>query len=202
MTDQILNSKKYGPPEGYYENTKNRLPHDLLKEAINYISNESAKSALDLGCGAGSDTKFLLENGYEVTAVDGSREAENYIKLLPHQDKVKFVQSDFETFKFEKYDLINASRALPFAHKDKFSEVFARLKDSLNPGGIFVGQLYGVNDQWNKPEETMTFVSRKEVESILDGLEIIKLEEKEYDGQIATGKPKHWHIFNIIAKNS
>jgi 2-polyprenyl-3-methyl-5-hydroxy-6-metoxy-1,4-benzoquinol methylase len=31
-------------------------------------------SILDLGCGSGRDSKMFLENGYKVTAVDGSSE--------------------------------------------------------------------------------------------------------------------------------
>jgi len=196
----IDNAKRYGPPEGYYENTKNRPPHELLKEAIKYAKDIPDKTALDLGCGAGSDTRFLLKNGYEVTAVDGSNEAEAYIKSIPHQEKVKFIQSEFEAFEFGDYDLVNASRSLPFTHKDKFKAVFSKLKGSLKPGGIFVGEFYGVNDQWNKSGETMTFLNKQQVQELLSGLEIIKLEEKEYDGTVANGKSKHWHIFNIVVR--
>jgi tellurite methyltransferase len=193
------NAKIYGPPEGYYERTKNRSPHKLLKEALNYIKSSAKKTALDLGCGAGADSRFLLENGFFVTAVDGSAEAEAYIKALPHQEKVQFIQSAFETFNFGSYDLVNASRSLPFTHKDKFEEVFSKLKNSIKHSGVFVGQFYGVNDQWNKPEETMTFLNKNEIEILLSGLRIIKIDEKEYDGTIANGKPKHWHVFNVIA---
>jgi tellurite methyltransferase len=196
------NAKKYGPPEGYYERTKNRPPHVLLKEALNYIKSSAKKTALDLGCGAGADSRFLLENGFLVTSVDGSAEAEAYIKNLPHQEKVQFIQSAFETFNFGSYDLVNASRSLPFTHKDKFEEVFYKLKNSIKHSGVFVGQFYGVNDQWNKPEETITFLNKKEIEILLSGLKIIKLDEKEYDGTIANGKPKHWHIFDIIASKN
>jgi tellurite methyltransferase len=196
------NSKRYGPPEGYYENTKSRAPHQLLNEALKYAKDAANKTALDLGCGAGSDTRFLLENGFMVTAVDASTEAEDYINSLPHQDKVKFIQSDFESFMFDSYDLVNASRSLPFTHRAEFENMFSRLKNSIKPDGLFAGQLYGVNDQWNKPGETMTFLNKSEVEKILDGLQTIKLEEKEFDGTIANGKPKHWHVFNIIARRS
>jgi tellurite methyltransferase len=199
MNNELPNSKKYGPPKGYYEDTKNRPAHDLLRESLKYAKDLTGKTALDLGCGAGPDTKLLVENGYKVIAVDGSWEAEKYIKALPHQDKIKFIQSDFENFNFSNYDLINASRSLPFTHKDKFTDVFTKLKNSINTGGLFVGQLYGINDQWNKQGETMTFLSKEQVQELLDGLGIIKLEEKEYDGQVANGKPKHWHLFNIIA---
>jgi tellurite methyltransferase len=193
------NAKRYGPPDGYYESTKNRPPHELLQEALKHTKESPNKSALDLGCGAGSDTRFLLENGFSVIAVDGSADAEAYIKALPSQEKVRFIKSDFESFDFGSYDLVNASRSLPFTHNDNFEKVFSRVKDSIKPGGLFVSQFYGVNDQWNKPGETMTFLNKGRIEELLKGLRIIKLDEKEYDGTIANGKPKHWHVFNVIA---
>ncbi len=160
------------------------------------------KSALDFGCGAGSETRFLLEQGFSVTAVDGNKEAEGYIIKLLHQDRVRFMCSDFETFQFGSYDLVNSSRSLPFIHKNSFKNVMQRLKNSINVGGIFVGQLYGVNDQWNKSGETMTFLGRQQVEELFVGMDLIKLNEQEENGTIANGSLKHWHVFNIIAKKS
>jgi tellurite methyltransferase len=42
-------------------------------------------------------------------------------------------------------------------------------------------------------------LNKGRIEELLNGLRIIKLDEKEYDGTIANGKPKHWHVFNVIA---
>ena len=46
----------------------------------------------------------------------------------------------------------------------------------------------------------MSFHTKNEVENELKDLKIILLEEIEKDGHQADGTPKHWHIFNIIAK--
>jgi SAM-dependent methyltransferase len=193
------NSKRYTAPEGYYELTKNRPASEFLVEAMKYRANKNG-IALDFGCGAGNETKYLLDSGHEVTAVDGNKDAEKYIKALYSHGKVHFVKSDFETFKFGSYDFINASRALPFVHKNAFNDVFSRLKGSLKPRGIFVGDFYGVNDQWNKSDETMTFVAKNDLERLLKGMQIIRMEEKEEDGAIANGNPKHWHVFHVIAR--
>ncbi len=197
----MKNSQKYAPPEGYYEQTKSRQPSPFLEEAIKLLSNNQNK-ALDFGCGAGSETAFILNNGLFVVAVDGNPEAKDYIDNLPNSDRVKFINSDFETFQFGKYDLINSSRSLPFIDKTYFEGVIRRLKCSLNTNGVFVGELYGVNDQWNKSDETMTFVDRNTVNILLKDMDIIKLEENEFNGKIADGRPKHWHTFKFIAKKS
>ena len=43
-------------------------PNRLLKNITDKLSN--VKTAIDLGCGAGTDTIFLLENGIHVYAID------------------------------------------------------------------------------------------------------------------------------------
>ena len=46
----------------------------------------------------------------------------------------------------------------------------------------------------------MTFVSREQAQELLDGLEVEMFEEEEDDGVTPRGKPKHWHIFHIVAR--
>ena len=45
----------------------------------------------------------------------------------------------------------------------------------------------------------MTFHARHQAETLLDGLDILHLEETEQDGHAFSG-PKHWHTFDILAR--
>jgi hypothetical protein len=45
----------------------------------------------------------------------------------------------------------------------------------------------------------MTFYVRHQVEVLLDGLDILRLEVTERDGHAFSG-PKHWHTFDILAR--
>lgn len=197
MSEQ--NTRRYAPPEGYYDRTIKRPLSDFLAKALTMHNDATSMTALDFGCGAGSQTRYLLEKGYQVTAVDGNSEAAEYIRRLPHQNKVTFVQSSFETFEFKSYDLINSLHALSFTHKALFNDTFERLKKSIKPSGIFAGQFYGINDEWNKSGETMTFFNRAQVEELLSDMEVVSLVEKDEEGTIANNSPKHWHVFNAVA---
>ena len=53
-----------GDIQKYYENTENALPHPMVKKFINMNSNP--QYAIDLGCGAGRDTIYLIKNKYEI----------------------------------------------------------------------------------------------------------------------------------------
>ncbi len=78
--------------------------------------------------------------------------------------------------------------------------MFAQLKAALRPGGIFAGQFFGVNDQWNREGRPLTFVTREQAEDLLRGLEVLELVEEDADGHTANGAPKHWHVFHILAR--
>ena len=197
----IMMNDKPGKIEEFFQITKEKPPSPLLEEAIIILNIKGW--ALDLGCGAGRDTKFLLDKGFRVTALDISPQVSEYLKDFPHQENLDLIISSFEDFNFEKekYDLVNAQLSLPFTNRDEFDEVFSKMKDSIKRGGIFVGQLFGVNDDWNKSKTTkMTFHTKEEAQVLFNNMELLKFIEKDYDGTIANGTPKHWHVFHIIAQ--
>jgi len=140
-----------------------------------------------------------LKQGFKVTAVDNDSHAIALLTNFP-LDRLRAVQASFEAFEFETYDLINAHFALPFTSEDRFHEVFAQIKLALNAGGIFVGQFFGVNDEWNTPRNRMTFLTREQAEAELKDLKVLEFREEDVDSHIADGTPKHWHVFHIIAQ--
>lgn len=183
----------------FYDFTKDSPPWPLLVRAASLAPRRGR--ALDLGAGAGRDTRYLLEQGFTVTAVDGEPRAATLLAALP-SDRLQVVQSSFEEFAFADapYDLISAQFALPFIPSSHFAEVFARIKAALVPSGVFTGHFFGVNDEWNTEHRDMTFLTRAEAEALLSDLETIELSEEDADGHIADGSPKHWHVFHILAR--
>ncbi|HEY6406914.1 MAG TPA: class I SAM-dependent methyltransferase [Ktedonobacteraceae bacterium] len=183
--------------EEFYHITKNNPPWPRLVRAVSLLGHTG--EALDLGCGGGRDTRYLLARGFQVTAVDNEAASLAALADLP-SERLRLVQSTFEDFSFASYDLINAHFALPFTHKEQFSAVFVRLKAALKAGGIFVGQFFGINDSWNTPETTMTFISSEQAHAQLTELEILEFEEEDQDGTTARGDAKHWHVYHIVAR--
>lgn len=181
----------------YFEQTKNNPPSKYLTQAVQILGRTG--TALDLGSGGGRDTRFLIQQGFIVTAVDAAPDANTYIADLKTDD-LHFVYSAFENFSFDQYDLINSSYSLPFVKEADFPMLWQNIRSALNPGGIFVGELFGAHDSWNNFDGQMNFHTRQDVEQLLAGLKVHDLIEEEDERPTASGDRKHWHAFHIIAQ--
>ena len=58
--------------ENFIENTQNVDMHQAQDRFLRLLDENA--SILDFGCGSGRDTKYFLDQGYQVTATDGSAE--------------------------------------------------------------------------------------------------------------------------------
>lgn len=121
----------------FYENIKNALPHKNVRELIE-IEKKTGK-AIDLGCGAGRDTIFLLRNNWNVLAIDREDTEEIITKKLDKEEllRFRFSRQDFESIKLEKNDLMVANFSLPFCQKDCFNEFWKKITQSISEGRIF-----------------------------------------------------------------
>jgi tellurite methyltransferase len=184
----------------YYEATAGRPPRRTLLEALARFS--SPGFAVDLGCGDGRDTIELLRRGWSVLAIDSAPAAIEGLLTrpdLPRDARLDTRCQRFEDVLWSAPDLINASFSLPLCPPEKFAALWARVAGSLNPAGRFAGQLYGDRDEWaGRPD--ITCLPRAEIERLLDGWETELFDEEETDAITPRGKPKHWHIFHIVAR--
>jgi tellurite methyltransferase len=187
----------------YYERTAGRPPRRTLLAALDAFGDETVpRSAVDLGCGEGRDTIELLRRGWRVIAIDAESAAIERLETrrdLPRGALLDTLCTRFETARWPKVDLVNASFALPLCAPERFAEVWARIERSLKPGGRFSGQLFGERDDW-RGEPGITHHDRAAVERLLAGFTVEMLEEEEIDTATPYGKPKHWHLFHIVAR--
>lgn len=184
----------------YYKTHAIRKPREQTIKAVALCTQKD--HALDLGAGTLVESLFLLENSFKkVTAVDSSAETRVFAEGID-TERFTLKISTYQDFDLlpNIYDLANAQFALPFHGPDNFEDFFQRIKVSLKIGGIFAGQLFGVNDDWNIQGRQLAFQTRDEALKLLSNLEILEFREEENKGQTAEGKAKHWHIFHFIAR--
>ncbi len=187
----------------YYAATADRPPRRTLLEALaRFTPSTAPRFAVDLGCGDGRDTIELLRRGWSVLAIDAEPAAISRLQSrpdLPVGARLSCLCQRFEDAAWPPADLVNASFSLPLCPPDRFPELWRRIVGSLKPGGRFSGQLYGDRDGWvGRPG--MTHMSRAAAERLVSDLEVELFEEEETDSVTPRGKPKHWHIFHVVAQ--
>ncbi len=125
-----------GNIEKFYENTKNGMPHDNIKKFIEM--NTRNGNAIDLGCGAGRDTIFLIKNNWNVIAID-REDTKDIIEVSLNAEelkKFKFVQQNFENIQLDKNDLIVSNFSIPFCNKNHFNDFWLKIVNSINSNRI------------------------------------------------------------------
>lgn len=119
--------------EEYFNSTLNVDMTNTYKEFLKLVP-EGGK-ILDLGCGSGRDSMNFMKLGYEVTAVDGSKElAKKASALLGNE----VIVSTFEELELkEKFHGIWACASLLHIKKEDLKIVLNNLYNNLEDNGVF-----------------------------------------------------------------
>jgi SAM-dependent methyltransferase len=187
---------------GYYALTLDRRPRPMLRAACELLGGGASRTAIDLGCGSGVDALALLAGGWSVVAIDKDPVGLGLLQGRVPADssrQVRIIRASFAEVDLPHAHLIHAGYSLPFCAPGEFPGVWTGIRQALAPGGIFAGQLLGERDSWAGMRTSTSFQTADQVRRLLNGLEILRLDETERDGEAVSGQ-KHWHVYNILAR--
>ena len=113
---------------------------DILEENQN-------TEILDLGCGIGADTLYLIERGFRVLSCDFSKEALKSIEEYIPNSKTKRIDM-LGTFPLanESYSLIIADLSLHYFDNATTIHIMNEIKRVLKNNGILLARVASVND--------------------------------------------------------
>jgi SAM-dependent methyltransferase len=157
--------------------------------------------AIEIGFGDGRETLALLEAGWRVLAIDPAPAAAEVLQSQVSADvadRLEIRSVPAEDAALVSFDLLYAGYSLPFLGADAFGRFWNAARDRLRPGGILVVNFFGPRDSW-AGREGMRFIDVDAVRRLVDGLELLALDEEDQDGNSFLG-PKHWHVFDVIAR--
>lgn len=183
----------------YYKVTQSNPPSGLIRNffANKYNEKLNGNIAIDLGCGVGNDTEFLVSKGFRVTAVDSSEEVREIWKNKNFdKDSAELIIGDFSKVELPKADLILANMSLFFV-KDNFDLFLKSLLEKVNEKGFFVANFLGKEDDWNKIRTT---IEKDELLGYFKDFEINYFSEEKYFKDTASGKNKFWHRYTVMAQ--
>ena len=99
---------------------------------LEYLKDGAA--ILDFGCGSGRDSKYFLQKGYQVTALDGSAKL---CRIAEEKTGIPVIQMDFNDFdEQDKYDGIWACSSILHLPGQKLKSVLIHMEKALHDGGI------------------------------------------------------------------
>ena len=122
--------------------------YDLwLDEYSNILENNKDNEILDLGCGTGADTLYLVERGYKVLSCDFSKEALKSVKDNIPNSKIKYLDM-MEKFPIDDnaYSLVIADLSLHYFDNNTTIHIMNEIKRILKNDGILLSRVASVND--------------------------------------------------------
>ncbi len=139
MSQQEFWNSKFSR-EGFLYGLK---PNSFIASKANFFL-ENAK-ILCLGEGEGRNAVFLAKKGFDVTAIDASDIGLSKLQQRAKEENlnIKTICMDLNDWKVKgEYDVIVAS--FLHMHKNERAQLFKMIDDSLNIGGLFVGEFFSV----------------------------------------------------------
>ena len=159
---------------------------------------QKASHILDFGCGSGRDTKYFLEQGYGVEAVDGSQEL---CKLASEYTGIKVKNMLFqELTEVGKYDGIWACSSILHLPIDELTKVMRKMVVALKENGIiYTSFKYGTfaGERNGRFFTDMTEETFAEFLSRIDGLEV---EEQWTTSDVRPGRGEEKWLNLILRK--
>ena len=195
-------NKEYDTIEYYNKNAKHYFEQTIvgdLQENYSRFISKIPKNAyiLDFGCGSGRDSKYFLDNGYKVRAIDGSEEM---CKLAS-----KYIKQDVEVMKFEEladkntYDAIWACSSILHVEKEKLPRKIEKMLKALKQNGVIFTCFKKGEDYEIKEGKYYNYINKEGMEIILNNIEP-KAEIIDYFETVGSTKRAKSTWVNFILK--
>lgn len=160
---------------------------------------ETGNYILDFGCGSGRDTKYFLESGLRVDAIDGSEEV---CKIASEYTGIEVKRMLFQELDIDsKYDGIWACSSILHLPKNDLKLVLRKINTALKKKGIvYTSFKYGEFEGERNGRYFTDFTIETFTEFIQD-IEDLKLDEYWITGDVRPGRGEEKWLNIILQKN-
>ena len=177
----------------YFDSTVHADMSDHYKHFLKYL--KAGAYILDLGCGSGRDSRYFIEHGYKVKAVDGSKVMCLHATQYLGQEVENLL---FEDISFEnEFDAVWASASLLHEDKDRIDEVIRKIKIALKENGVFYVSFKCGNSDRIQGERYFNDMNEEKLRKLL---ETFTIQEIWFSDDVRPGRDDHW--INCIATNN
>ena len=153
---------------------------------------------LDFGCGSGRDTKYFLEQGFQVTAIDGSAELCKFASVLTGIEvKQMFFQ---ELSEIETYDGIWACSSILHLPYAELKDVFLKMAKAVKNGGVIYTSFKYGNFEGYRTERYFTDMDEASFGEFIKDFPEIEVEKLWVTGDVRPGRSAEKWLNLILRK--
>lgn len=175
---------------------RENIVHDNWLEDFNEVIEKSSKPIIDLGCGNGHNTLYLIQKGKTTISCDYSDFAiEKLRENIPETQAILFDMTDKFPFEDNSTEIIIADLSLHYFSEEVTKNIIEEIKRVLVPNGHFLFRVNSINDinngamQGEKIEEhfyfvkniTKRFFDEKDIRNFFKDWKIEYLNEEKMD---------------------
>ena len=163
-----------------YRNRGNKIlrPEQSLVENIRYFKEGSI---LDIACGDGRNTMFLLEKGFRVTGVDFCTEALDRLRIFADKNNYLVNTKQIDLSRTNSLENIGVFNNILINHYKLGKEQLADIKEYVADGGILFICGFGEKHKTNDKITEEDLIYPKDFEDIKKSFKLIRYIENEDD---------------------
>ena len=130
---------------------------------------------LDLGCGSGRDSKYFMDNGYTVEAVDGSPALCEIAGRYINQPVRNILFNDLDYI--NTFDAVWANASLLHVPKNDLPSVFKKIHAALKDGGVFYASFKYGDFEGERHGRHFTDMNERRLNEVVESDNIFKIVE-------------------------
>ena len=153
---------------------------------------------LDFGCGSGRDTKYFLNKGYDVDAIDGSEEL---CKIASEYTGVNVKQMLFEELDaMELYDGIWACASILHMEKQHLPNILKRMEAATKKGGVvYLSFKYGTFEG-DKNGRYFTYLTEESFKELLIDVQQLFIDKLWITSDVRPGRGEEQWLNVVLRK--
>lgn len=181
--------------ENFIENTQNvdmRPTQDKFLQLLN-----AEDFILDFGCGSGRDTKYFLDQGYQVTAIDGSAELCRLASAFTGIEVKEMLFQELDDM--STYDGIWACSSILHLPKNELLLVIRKMCDALKSTGVIYTSFKYGDFEGERNGRYFTDFKEDTFQEFMKGIPELTIEDYWITGDVRPGRgDERW--LNLILR--
>ena len=179
---------------------KGTVSVDFKKTQDKFLKVLSGKRVLDFGCGSGRDTKYFIEAGLDVVAIDGSEELCRSASVYTGIQVKHMLFQDLD--EVDRYDGIWACSSILHLPKDELKIVFSKMINALSSNGIIYTSFKYGDFEGERNGRFFTDFTLDIFTDFVKDLKDIVIEEYWITGDVRPGREEEKWLNLILRKTT